>query len=149
VKFFSAIGHFFSSLFGGAGSTIQKVLHGVSSFVNLAEPIVAELAVIGSAIPGQPALLTTIETWLKKYTQNEPAITAWLASAQTLSTADILRTAATTALSALVPAGTLASDLNLAVELAYSAYKATRPAPTPPVAPAPNAAPAALVPQPT
>ena len=39
MSFFNFIGHFFSSLFGKSSGIAQKVLHDVSSFVTLAEPI--------------------------------------------------------------------------------------------------------------
>lgn len=130
MKFFSAIGHFFSSLFGGSGSTVQKVLHGVSSFVNLAAPIVAELAAITPTASG-PGFISQVAKVLSLFETDATKVQAWVGSVAGLSDADILRTAATTALSALVPAGALASELNLAVELAYSVYKAMRPAPPP------------------
>lgn len=118
-----AIGHFFSSLFGTSGSVVQAVLHDVSSFVNLAAPIVADLEALAKAEPNQTGLIASIERWIATYQADAAKVGAWVTQAQGLPINDVLRTAATLALSALVPAGTAQSMLNLAIELAYSVFK--------------------------
>jgi hypothetical protein len=117
------------SLFGKAGSVVHTVLNDVAGITNVATPIVTELAAIASVSPSPTWLISEIEKWLGTYLKDAPAIAQWVANAQTLSTADILRTAATTALSVLVPSGTAASLINLAVELAYNVFKAAKKAP--------------------
>jgi hypothetical protein len=124
LTWLKAIGHFFTSLFGKSGNIVQTVLHDVSSFTNLAAPIVAELAAIAKADPNQTGLIANIETWLATYQTDAAKIQGWVTSSQGLSTADVLRSAAQLALSALVPSGTAASLLNLAIELAYNVFKA-------------------------
>jgi hypothetical protein len=123
MNFLKSIGHFFTSLFGNNGSTVAKVLHGVSNFVNLAEPIVSELASLSSGFSSSTALIQAIQKWLPLYMTDAKAIAAWSASQDGKSTSEILHSAATTALSAFLPPGALQSDINLAIELAYSIYK--------------------------
>jgi hypothetical protein len=117
MNFLKSIGHFFTSLFGNNGSTVAKVLHNVSNFVNLAEPIVSELASLSSGFSSSTALIQAIQKWLPIYNQDIKLIKAWGASQDGKTIPDILRSAATMALSSFVPAGTLNSDLNLAIEL--------------------------------
>ncbi len=122
-KWVAAVGHFFQSLFGGSGSLVQSVLHDVSSFVNLASPIVADLAAIAKASPTQSGLIAAVEKWIEAYQADAPKIASWVAQAQGLATSDVLRSAAELAMSAIVPAGTAQSTINLAIELAYSVFK--------------------------
>lgn len=123
---FSIIGHWFSSLFHGSGDVVQQVLHGVSSFVNLAAPIVEKLAEIDKALPAS-AITIAAQKVLEIYQQDAAVVSNWLASVKDMTdAADILRSAATAALSALVPAGAASSAINLAIELAYSIYKASK-----------------------
>lgn len=123
LTWFKAVGHFFSSLFGASGSAVQTVLHDVSSFVNLAAPIVADLDALAKAEPTQTGLIASIERWIATYEADAGRVVAWVTQAQGLPLSDVLRTGATLALSALVPAGTAQSMLNLAIELAYSVFK--------------------------
>lgn len=123
LTWLKTIGHFFSSLFGASGNVVQTILHDISSFVNLAGPIVADLAALAKAQPDQTGLIANIERWIATYQTDAAKVAAWVGEAQKLPISDILRTAATLALSALVPAGTAQSMLNLAIELAYSVFK--------------------------
>ncbi len=130
MNFWKPLAHFFSSLFGRLGPTITAILHGVSNAVNLAQPIVEEIAAIAGALPPGPILVAKLEHFLAQYVADAPKIAAWAAQAATMPVQDVLRSAAALALSALVPDGTLRSDLNLAIELAYSAWKRLHPAAT-------------------
>lgn len=118
-----AVGHFFSALFGKSGDIVKVILHDISSFVNLAKPIVAELALIAKLQPVQSDLVKEIEKWLGVYIEDAAKVGAWVAQAETLPYLDVLRSAATLALSALLPAGTASSIINLAIELAYNIFK--------------------------
>lgn len=123
LSFFKAIGHFFTSLFGNSGKVVQVVLHDVSSFVNLAGPIVAELAAIAKASPDPSGLLTNIEKWITTYESDATVVQNFINSVKDLPYLDILHKAASLALSTLIPAGTANSLINLAIELAYSIFK--------------------------
>jgi hypothetical protein len=125
-KWLSALGAYFQALWGRAGGAIQTVLHDSASIVRVATPIVEELAALAAAAPHRAGLLAEIENWLATYVKDAPAIGAWLDKAQGLPVSDVLRTAATTAVAALVPGGTAESLINLGVELAYNAFKAAR-----------------------
>lgn len=119
---FSAIGHFFASLFGADGSIAQKVLHGVASFVNLAAPIVAEIETTVKGLP-QSNVTEAVTKFLSKYDADAAKVQATANSLLALAPADLYHQLAVFALGTLVPAGTASSALNLAVELAYSIFK--------------------------
>jgi hypothetical protein len=128
-NFFLGIAHFFKSLFGDNGATVQKVLHDVSGFVGIAEPIIQEIEVEVKAIiqaGDHNATLTSMLNFLGKY---EPDFNKAKQIADTLSglpVADILHNLAVLALSTIVPAGTASSLIRMAVELAYNVFKAKK-----------------------
>jgi hypothetical protein len=126
MSFFTSIGHFFSSLFGKNGETAQKVLHEVSAFVAKAEPIVEEIETVIKALApsDKSGILAAIETFLAKYEPDLAKVVAAAAPLASLSGEALWRELAATALGFLSPASTAASVLNLAVELAYSIFKA-------------------------
>lgn len=129
MNFFKPIAHFFSSLFGHLGTTITTILHGISNAVNLAQPIVEEVAAIATGFTSQSALISKLAPWLAVYEADSSKIAAWAAQAENMPYQDVLRSAAALALQTLLPEGTIRSDLNLAVELAYSTWKRLHPAP--------------------
>ena len=134
ITIFGRIGAWFKTVFGNFGDIVQEILHGVSSFVNLAVPLVTELSAIAAslAVPGASPLITEIATWLEKIETDATAVQSWVTSAATLpSTGAILQSAASAALKALVPPGTTQSDINLAIELAYAIFQRTAPPGTP------------------
>jgi hypothetical protein len=131
MSLFNRIGSWFKGLFSNFGTTVQEILHGISSAVNLAVPLVTELSGIAAANPTGSALITDIEKWLGKFETDATAVQTWTTSVAGLSTAAILQSAASFALKALVPAGVLQSDINLAIELAYAIFKRTAPTGTP------------------
>lgn len=135
LNWFKAIGHFFTSLFGGTGPVVQAVLHDASSFINLAAPIVAELANLAKAQPTQTGLIAIIEKWLGAYQADAVKVGSWVSTAQGLPISDVLRSAALLALSSFAPAGTTASLLNLAIEMAYNVFKRQQTVPTTPTPP--------------
>ncbi len=125
-KLFSAIGHFFSSLFGKNADLAQKVIHDAASFANLAEPIVEEITVVvGAASAIAPnAAFTKLSGDLATVVKDEAKVQSFLTAATGYtSTADLLHAAAVFILGQFVPAGTAASLINLAVELAYNISK--------------------------
>ena len=142
LNIFTVIGHFFASLFGSKGSVVQKVIHGVSSFVNLALPIVEEIdndlkAVIVAAPVVGPSVVGTIEKFLQKHLPDLTEISQIANGLVGQDSADALRTIAVSVLQLLVPAGTSLSLLNLAIELAYNTFKelqASKPAAATPAA---------------
>jgi hypothetical protein len=117
---------FFKSLFGNHGNLAHKILHEAGSFVNLALPIVAEIEAEIKVLPNQGKSIQAIEGFLSKY---EPDVAKAAIIAQSLDglpSADLWKNLAVAALGALVPGGTAASLLNLAVELAYNIYKRSK-----------------------
>ena len=129
MKFFSSILHFFASLFEANGNIAQKVLHDVSSYVSLAEPIVAGIETeIKTLEPTPGALVTGIEKFLAKYESDAAKVAATAAALAALPSADLWKNLAVAALQTFVPVGTAASALNLAIEFAYSIFKAKQPA---------------------
>lgn len=118
-----AIGRFFSALFGGSGDVVKVILHDIAYAVNLSAPIVAALSTLAQSSPDKSGLIGSIERWLGIYHDDANKIASWVEQAQGLPYLDVIRSAATMALSALVPAGTAASLLNLAIELAYNIFK--------------------------
>jgi hypothetical protein len=128
MSVWSAIGHFFQSLFGKDSDTAQKVLHDASSFVQLAEPIVTgietELKPAAAAHPS--GTIAAVENFLVKYEPDATRVQAVAASYATLPAADLWRNTALFALQAVAPKGVASSLLNLAIELAYSIVKAKR-----------------------
>jgi hypothetical protein len=143
MNFFNRIGSWFKSIFAESGTIVQEILHDVSSFTNLAVPLVTELAgIAAAAVPGSSPLVATIATWLGKFVTDATAVESWVTAQAGKTVSATLQSAATTALATLVPAGALRSDLNLAVEFAVAIFKRTSPAKTTP-APAAPAAPAA------
>jgi hypothetical protein len=122
------IGHFFGDLFGNNGDAVKTVLHNVSSLVTEAQPIVEAVetdvkAVIAAGAADPKGILATALKFIQKY---EPDLAKAQATANTLAAlplSDMFRDLASFALQTLAPSGTLASSLNLAVELAYSVFK--------------------------
>jgi hypothetical protein len=141
MNIFSGISHFFTSLFGKNADTAQKVLHNVSSFVTLAEPVVAEVEteVKQLAAVDPNAKLQLVAKFLSKYEPDLAKVASTANSLSGLPEADLLHNLATIALSTLVPSGTAASLVNLAIELAYNIFK-TKSAATAAPAAAPKAA---------
>jgi hypothetical protein len=129
LSFFSVIGHFFSSLFGTNGGLAQKVLHEAGSFVNMAQPIIEEIETEIKSLPDQGKSIQAIEAFLAKYDSDAIKVAGIATSLSGLPAADLWKNLAVTALSALTPAGTAASLLNLAVELAYNIFKQSKMAP--------------------
>jgi hypothetical protein len=129
LNIFSVVGHFFASLFGAKGGLAQKVLHEAASFVNLAQPIVAEIETEIKALPDQGKSVQAIETFLGKYETDAAKVLNIATTLAALPPADLWKNLAVTALSALAPAGTASSLLNLAVELAYNIFKQSKMAP--------------------
>ena len=121
----SAIGHFFTSLFGKSAGIAQEVLHDVSSFVQLAEPIVeqVETEIKAQTADTPSSAVSAVAAFLTKYEPNLVRVQAASAALATLPAADLFRNVAVYALQAVAPKGTANSLLNLAVELAYNIYK--------------------------
>jgi hypothetical protein len=144
MSWLSPLGHLFKALFGAHGDIAQGILHDVSSFVQLADPIIldveSELKPIAS---DKTARVAGVLKFLGKY---EPDVQTAVDTANRLAglpTEDLLRQAAVFALTTFVPAGTTASLLNLAVELAYNIFKRAQQAKASqsiPSTPAPNPA---------
>lgn len=128
---FSVIGHFFASLFGAKGALAQKILHDASSFVTLAEPIVAEVETEIKALPDQGKSVQAIEGFLAKYEADSGKVSSIAQTLSGLPVADLWHNLAVIALQALAPQGTATSLLNLAVELAYNLYKQSKATPVP------------------
>lgn len=128
MSVFSSIGHVFTSLFGAKASVAQKVLHEVSSFVQLASPIVAEIEteLKASASPDAAKILV----YVQRYEKDSVVAKSFVDSLTGLPVSVIWHNVAVFALASLVPAGTASSLLNLAIEMAYSIFKAS-PAATP------------------
>lgn len=119
MGFFSPVLHFFESLFGkNGGAVAQTVLNDVSSFVTLAEPIVEDVNTIIKAAP-QSGTVLAIEKFLSKYEADATKVASMAQTLAALPAADMWRNAALAALQFVAPAGTAASLLNLAIELAY------------------------------
>lgn len=144
-SFFNSIGHFFSSLFGPNGSKVQQVLHDVSSFTNLALPVVEAVETELKAFAPIPGV-TQIEAFLVKHVPQLANIGTVAQNLSTLSGTALFQGVAAAVLGAIVPGGTELSVINLAIELAYSTFKAIQAAVHPaasspaPAAPAPAAA---------
>ena len=134
MTLFNRIGAFFTSLFGEVGKYLQEILTDASKFINLAQPVVAELSVLASAAPDQTTLIKEISKWLGTYETDSSKVASWVASTSGLTTAQILQSAATTAVSALAGGGSTASVLNFAVEAAYQIYQKLQAAKTTPTA---------------
>lgn len=131
LSFFSVIGHFFTSLFGNNGALAQKILHEAGSFVNLAQPIVAEVEAQIKALPDQGKSVQSIESFLSKYDTDAAKVSTVAQSLSRLPSTDLWHNLAVTALGTLAPKGTAGSLLNLAVELAYNIYKKSKAVPVP------------------
>lgn len=71
----------------------------------------------------QNATLEAVQKFLSKYEPDLSKVQQIAGSLAGLSSADLFHQAAVIALQTFVPAGTAASLLNLAVELAYSIFK--------------------------
>jgi flavorubredoxin len=123
MTIFNRIGAFFTSLFGSVGKYLQEILSDASKLINLAQPIVAELAILSSAAPDQTTLIKEISKWLSTYESDASKVASWVASTSGMTTAQILQSAATTAVSAVAGTGAAASVLNFAVEAAYQIYQ--------------------------
>jgi hypothetical protein len=137
MSFFGSIGHFFESLFGKNSNVAQTVLHDVSSFVTLAEPIVEDVNTIIKAAP-QSGTALAIEKFLSKYEADASKVASLAQNLAALPTADMWRNAALVALQFVAPSGTATSLLNLAIELAYQIIqKKKQPSTTTPAAPQP------------
>jgi hypothetical protein len=130
MSLFSAIGHFFASLFPGHGDAAQKVLHSVSSFVSLAVPIVAAIDQELKTVAPASSEAAAVERFLARYEPDLEKVKGVAAQLAALPSADLWHDLAVYALSTLAPAGTAQSLLRLAVELAYNLQKA-QPALTP------------------
>ena len=143
MNIFSGIGHFFKSLFGKNSDVAQKVLHDVSSFVSLAEPIVQEVETEVKAINAvdPSATLAATVKFLGKYEPDLAKVQTTASSLVGLPTTDLWHSLATIALGTVVPSGTAGSLINLAVELAYNFVKSKSAAEATP-APAAAATPA-------
>lgn len=141
MNIFSGISHFFQSLFGKNGATAQAVLHNVSSFVTLAEPIVSEVETeVKTLVAVDPnAKLQLIAKFLAKYQPDVAKVASATNSLSSMPDADLWHNLATFALNALVPGGTAGSLINLAIELAYNIFKSKSAVSTAPSA-APKAA---------
>lgn len=131
MKFFDAIGHFFKSIFGADSTVVQGVLKEVSSVATLAAPIIQDVettlkapAAAGSSVDQK------LLTFLGKYEPDAAKVASTATALAALPVSDMLAKAAQFALATFVPAGTAASLINLAVELAYNVFKAKTAAPT-------------------
>lgn len=122
MSFFGSIGHFFASLFGKNGNVAQTVLHDVSSFVSLAEPIVADVQAELKNIP-QDSVTAAIEKFLAKYAPDVTQVGGIATQLAALPAANMWQSVASMALSFLAPTGTATSLLNLAIELAYQIFQ--------------------------
>jgi hypothetical protein len=122
MSFFGSIAHFFSSLFGKNSTVVQNVLHDVSSFVNLAEPIVAGIETELKTLPNSPQA-AQIAAFLEKYAPVGAQVGQIAGNLSQFSGPTLWAQVAQTALSFIVPSGTAANLINLAVELAYSTFK--------------------------
>lgn len=122
MSFFGSIAHFFASLFGKNSTVVQTVLHDVSSFVNLAEPIVAGIEAELKSLPQSPTS-AQIEKFLEKYAPVGAQVGQIAGSLAQYSGSVLWSQIAQTALSFITPAGTAGNLINLAIELAYSTFK--------------------------
>lgn len=130
--------NFFKTLFGKFDKAAHTVITAASPLVNMAIPIVTELAALAAGFPQAGGLIGAVELWLPTVVSDATKVQTWVNGAQNLSTADILRSAAQLALKELVPNATLASEINFAIEFALQIFKKS-------AAAAPIAAVAALV----
>ncbi|HLH04928.1 MAG TPA: hypothetical protein VKX25_19325 [Bryobacteraceae bacterium] len=128
MSLWSAIDHFFKSVFGKDSDIAQKVLHDASSFVQLAEPIVTEIDTdLKPAAAANPSgTVAAVENFLTKYESDLARVKTAASSFAALPAADLWRNVAQFALQAVAPKGVASSLLNLAIELAYSISKSKR-----------------------
>lgn len=126
MSFFSSIGHFFEKLFGEDSTVVEKVLTSASSIVTLAEPVVAGIETELKTLPQTPTL-QVIAAFLAKYMPEAQNVATEADGLSKLSGAALWQGIASTVLTYLSPAGTAASLINLAIELAYGVLKAKQP----------------------
>ncbi len=119
---------FFTKVFGWftkQETSIEKVLTRLLPILPEAEAIVTKLSAItaGIAASDHSTTLGTIAKYLSTVVADSAKVAAFLAAHTGSSAAVILRDAATLLLGLIPGASTLVSDLNLAIELAYSVTK--------------------------
>jgi hypothetical protein len=109
-------------------SSVAKVLNRVEPIIKEAEPIVLKIAAVASQVataelPGG-AMLTAIEGYLATAVKDSTAIAAFSANNANTSIANLLHNAAVAAVKVLpVADGAVVSDIDTAVQLAYSVIK--------------------------
>jgi hypothetical protein len=129
MNVFSGIAHFFKSLFGPNSTAVQKLLHSISGFVGLAEPIILEVENDLKEVikAGDKTLaLPKIVEFLSRYEPDVAKAGDIANSLSGLPVSDLLHNLAVIALSTVVPAGTATSLVRMAVELAYNIFKSKK-----------------------
>ena len=118
------------AVFHKAESAEQVVLKDVSSFVDKAAPIVADVETVLKVVApsDKSGILAAIEKFLTKYEPDVQKVGSVAASLAPLTGSDLFHAAAVAALSLVSPSGAAANLLNLAVELAYNIFKQKQPA---------------------
>ena len=119
---------FFTKVFGWLSkqeTSIEKVLTRIEPYLPQAETIVTTLSAIttGIASTDHTTILGTVAKYLGTTVADTGKVAAFLAAHTGSSAAVILRDAAVMLLGLIPGASTLVSDLNLAIELAYSVTK--------------------------
>ena len=113
-------------------ASFEKVFSRIEPLVTKAEPIVSELSAVVGVVSGidKNVILTKIGTYLGTITTDETKVTAFLTANQGAPVNSILHNAAVFALTFAVGpvASAVISDLDLAVQTAYSVVKALDPA---------------------
>ena len=112
--------------------SFEKVFSRIEPLIVKAEPIVSELSAVVGVVSGidKNVILTKIGTYLGTITTDETKVTAFLTANQGAPVNSILHNAAVFALTFAVGpvASAVISDLDLAVQTAYSVVKALDPA---------------------
>lgn len=136
LSIFSSIGHFFETVFGKFGSTVHSVLLKSAGYVNIALPIIEEIAGIEAAVLPGGNLKDELTKWLGTIVTDTTAVQGWVTSAANMTNAQLMQSAAGFVMQATnqLPAGALKTDINFAIELAVQIFNTVNPTPPAPIA---------------
>jgi hypothetical protein len=103
---------------------VDKLFTRIEPLIVKAEPIVKELAVVATGLAGGSPLMAAVSGFLSKSVPVASEVEAFVSANQTAPVSSILHNAATLALQHVSgSAATTISDLDTAVQIAYSATK--------------------------